>query len=114
MVDKITINDIYDKNLNFLIGAGASFGLFPTLSVSIKGDDDSSQTIETLSTIFEKSQNDDCKALLFMYYFEQCIDPVLKLDFDAVEGETAKDVVTNYKKVIKSILFILKLAGNLS
>ncbi len=45
---QININDIYDKNINFLIDSGASFGSFPTLAVNIKGNDGEKQTIEAL------------------------------------------------------------------
>ena len=50
MEDKIKITDIYDKNINFLIGAGASYGLFPTLALKIKdkqdGDEQSIMPVE--------------------------------------------------------------------
>lgn len=35
MSEFIKAEDIYDKNLNFLLGSGASFGLFPTLALQI-------------------------------------------------------------------------------
>lgn len=57
MSQKININDIYDKNINFLIGSGASYGLFPTLALNIKGNASEEETIETLTTHFE--QEDD-------------------------------------------------------
>lgn len=32
----ISIIDIYDKDVNFLFGSGASFGLLPTLQLQLK------------------------------------------------------------------------------
>lgn len=37
----ISIGDIYDKDVNFLFGAGASYGLLPTLQLQLPtGDGD--------------------------------------------------------------------------
>ena len=47
-IKEININDIWQNNINFLIGSGASFGLFPTLATKIK-----SETIETLGKYFD-------------------------------------------------------------
>lgn len=48
----IPLNEIYQHKLNFLIGAGASSGLFPTLWLPLKDSDDEkkNETIETLAT----------------------------------------------------------------
>lgn len=40
----IRVSDVYNKNLNFLIGSGASSGLFPTLALGIKDDAGVAQT----------------------------------------------------------------------
>lgn len=50
MTDRINISEIYDKHLSFLVGAGASYGLFPTLALDIKNVLNENQTIETLAT----------------------------------------------------------------
>ena len=50
MVSDINISEIYEQNLNFLIGSGASFGFLPTLQLSIKDSILAEQyTVETLS-----------------------------------------------------------------
>lgn len=36
MSEKFSLYDIYEQNLNFLFGAGASYGFLPTLALRIK------------------------------------------------------------------------------
>ncbi|ATV17193.1 hypothetical protein CFN58_29790 [Pseudomonas avellanae] len=80
MPNKISINEIYDKPLNFLIGAGASYGLFPTLALDIKNMWDESQTIETLATHFQHENSQSLYTLLFMHYYKECIEPVMQFN----------------------------------
>ena len=47
--------DTYNKNINILIGSGASADLFPTLGLEIKDPAGNRETIETLATKFEGS-----------------------------------------------------------
>lgn len=111
MESKLKLSEIYDKNLNFIIGSGASFGLFPVLHVPIKGDDGSEQTIETLATYFENKgdSGQNIKTLLFMHYYMTCIEPILNFDFDAAREDAAKKtVIDNYEKFIKTILYLLR------
>lgn len=107
-ISSLKISDIYDKNLNFLIGSGASFGLFPTLQLSVKGEDGSLQTIETLATRFEGIQDIPKKAALFMHYYKECIAPAMKFApmTDAAEG-AKKAVLDNYESFLKTILSVL-------
>ncbi|NOR62298.1 MAG: hypothetical protein GQ535_07395 [Rhodobacteraceae bacterium] len=70
----INRNDIYDKNLNFLIGSGASVGLLPTLELKLKQSGSTKQhTLETLATKFE--DDEDLMCLIFSYYVENVIAP---------------------------------------
>ncbi|OFZ30739.1 MAG: hypothetical protein A2622_13810 [Bdellovibrionales bacterium RIFCSPHIGHO2_01_FULL_40_29] len=109
MSEKFSFSDVYDKNLNFLIGSGASFGLFPTLQLKIKGQDGSAQTIETLATKFDKDKDEKKRTLLFMHYYKTCIEPVLEFDLEATSADAGKKaVINNYEKFIKTILSILK------
>ncbi|MFQ1593082.1 hypothetical protein ACK4A3_03890 [Aeromonas veronii] len=75
MPDQFNLKDIYEQNLNFLIGAGASHGFLPTLALEIKDDDGKKHTFETLAKIFES--NSEMKCLLFMLYYRECIKPGL-------------------------------------
>ena len=110
MSQKININDIYDKNINFLIGSGASYGLFPTLAVNIKGNTGENQTIETLATFFEKGSGKVNEfTLLFMHYYKECIEPAMTFDIESVCADPIKKaVIENYKNFIETLLIILE------
>lgn len=109
IVNKIDIEKIYDKNLNFLIGAGASYGLFPILS-SIKIDDNS-YTFETLLEKVKKEQETDISpkltTLTLMAYYKQLILPVQQCDYQYSEDDDKKVVIDNYRQFIKNIIHIL-------
>lgn len=108
MTQKIKINHIHDKHLNFLVGSGASAGLFPTLSLDIKNSAGESHTIETLATLLE----DDKKkhTALFMHYYLSCIRPVAEFHPKSIPRTDVKKrkVITNYKTFLKTILTILR------
>jgi len=106
---KFSLNDIYDKNINFLIGAGASHGLFPTLALNIKNETGKKQTIETLATYFSKTPQNPLYTLLFMYYYKKCIEPALSFDLERAKSNTSnKKVIDNYKKFLDTILTVLQ------
>lgn len=102
----IDLNDLHDKNINYLIGAGASAGLFPTLALRIQTDG-KWETVETLATEFDSIGADHLKALLFMYYYEECIKPVSSADFTNL-NDIEQIVIDNYKKFMKLNLEILR------
>lgn len=104
---KLDLRDIYDKNINFLIGSGASHGLFPTLALAIKGETEKRVTVETLATEFEK--NELRKTLLFMHYYKECVEPVLLFD---IEKEANNKVIENYERFLKTILSIIQRRKN--
>jgi len=113
MSDDINIGDIYDKNLNFLIGSGASFGLFPTLSLNIKDEENNAQTIETLATILNDRPDSSAYSLLFMHYYKSCIEPVITFDLEEARSNPDKmDVIKNYEIFISTILTILQRRKN--
>lgn len=108
MADVIKVGDIYDKHLNFLIGSGASYGLFPTLALKIKDEAEASQTIETLATRFEKAKDAARYGLLFMHYYRTCIRPVCRFTLADVAGNPVKQqVLDNYETFIQTLLRIL-------
>lgn len=79
MISSINISDIYEQNINFLIGSGASFGVLPTLGLSIKNSTTGQQfTIEDLSTKLTAENRDEMNTLLFMHYYQNCIKPAAK------------------------------------
>lgn len=111
MDKKFNLSDIYDKNINFLIGSGASFGLFPVLRVGVKGLDGKAQTIESLATHFDSTSNLNLNALLFMHYFKECVEPILNFEFSEAQAKN-KTVVDNYQKFITTILYLLNKKKN--
>ncbi|WP_080973051.1 hypothetical protein [Aeromonas hydrophila] len=129
----IPLQEIYQHNLNFLIGSGASSGLFPTLWVPLKDSDDDSknETIETLATKLDKLSEKDPRfknhhSLLFMYYYEYIIKPICQFKTSDIynkqehqciadgicnvckEEDTKKTVLDNYKTFIISIVKLLQ------
>lgn len=106
-MSKINRNEIFDKNINFLIGAGASFGLLPTLSLALKD----SQTgrgisLEDLATRFE--DNDLIQALLFSWYVKEIIGPATKFDISSVQPATVQEkVVINYERFLTTVLTMI-------
>lgn len=104
----IKLEEIYDKNINLLIGSGASYGLFPTLAVNMKNGD-ISHTIETIATKIEQSNSAHelrLKALLFMHYYQTCIKPIAQLNLDTLKAPELA-VIDNYDKFLKTILAII-------
>lgn len=124
----ISLNEIYQHKLNFLIGSGASSGLFPTLWLPIKNHDnpEKEETIETLATKLDKhgEKYKHHHALLFMYYYKNIIEPVCKFQLSEVtkthkdckveECETCKkderriEAIKNYEIFIDSIVRLLQ------
>lgn len=101
----ISRSDIYDKNLNFLIGSGASVGLLPTLALSVKDSTTSNwHTLETLATHFE--DNDDVMCLLFSYYVENVIAPASRFSISGT-SKAQKKVLRNYIRFLATILSLL-------
>lgn len=54
----ILIEDIYNQDINFLFGSGASFGLLPTLQLQVlTGVNGRRYTLEELATKFEREKD---------------------------------------------------------
>lgn len=107
MAELIKVGDIYDKNLNFLLGSGASFGLFPTLALKILDHEGNPHTIETLATSFD--ENDPRITLVFMHYYTTCIKPVIEFNLNAAEADPHKlEVIENYGAFLETVLQLLQ------
>lgn len=104
----ISLGDIYDKDVNFLFGSGASFGLLPTLSLGIKrAAGGECWTLEDLATHFENA-NDRRLLPLFMHYYLSCIRPAEILNIaTANETQEGRIVVDNYRRFLESVLGML-------
>lgn len=107
MESQIEVGQIYDQNLSFLIGSGASHGLLPTLALAVKDEFGDALTVETLAALFDK-EKDPRAAPLFMDYYSRCVRPAEVLDWDkACEDVTGARVLKNYQQFLKTILQIL-------
>lgn len=105
MFESIEPIDAYNKNINILIGSGASADLFPTLGLSIKNAEDEWETVETLATRYENRP--DKKTALFMHYYNTCILPVQTFDTTEVTSVKGKANLENYEVLLKTLLGLL-------
>jgi len=105
MFESIEPLDAYNKNINILIGSGASADLFPTLALAIKGAKGEWETIETLATKFETWH--DKRTALFMHYYTTCIFPVQTFSPNSVVSDKGKANLENYEVFLKTLLGLL-------
>ena len=105
MFEAIQPLDIYNKNINILIGSGASADLFPTLSLAIKNAEGRRETIETLATQFENSP--EKRTALFMHYYNTCIFPVQTFNPSFVTTNKGKENLKNYEIFLTTLLGLL-------
>jgi hypothetical protein len=105
MSHPFSLSDVYDSNLNFLIGAGASAGLFPTLALNLQDGDGNRMSIESLATLMQNGKEDPVYTAIFMHYYKECIEPVLMTDYASAGQDQVKlDVLKNYETFLRTIL----------
>ena len=108
MNEAISPSEVYDKDLNFLFGAGASSGLFPTLALGIQNGADQVWSLEDLGAHFERT-SDARRIPLFMHYYSACINPAQVFKIDSVVGDGKREqVVKNYRSFLENVLQILQ------
>lgn len=103
----IAISDIYDKDINFLFGSGASTGLLPTLQLQMRtGVGDGRYSLEELATKFEQEDDDRRRLVpLFMHYYASCIRPAERLTLGtAVATAPGAQTVKNYRTFLTTAL----------
>ncbi|MFY7913458.1 MAG: hypothetical protein ACOVPA_02170 [Rubrivivax sp.] len=103
----ISIGDIYDKDINFLFGSGASTGLLPTLQLQMRtGVGDGRYSLEELATKFEQEVGDRRRLVqLFMHYYTSCIRPAERLTLDAAMATDAGvKTIKNYRTFLTTVL----------
>lgn len=104
----ISIEDIYNQDINFLFGSGASFGLLPTLQLQVlTGVNGRRYTLEELATKFER-EKDRRLIPLFMHYYANCIRPAENLRLEAVTTEPGTTVIKNYRTFLLTVLEMVK------
>ena len=105
----ISIGDIYDKDVNFLFGSGASFGLLPTLQLQLQNGD-GRYTLEELATKFEHDK-DRRLIPLFMHYYNECIRPAEQLTIQtATATDKGRKVIDNYRTFLSTVLEMVRKA----
>ncbi len=108
MTDKFNLYDIYEQNLNFLFGAGASYGFLPTLALNIKDAEGMPYTFETLAKELDKDSTKNLYTLLFMHYFRKCIHTGLPRLTKAPYPPQRIRVLNEYKVFLKTLLAVLE------
>ncbi|MFV1873175.1 MAG: hypothetical protein ACMZ64_07655 [Oleiphilus sp.] len=108
MNDNFDLYDIYEQNLNFLFGAGASFGFLPTLALKIKDTKGLSYTFETLAKELDDSNKVNLYNLLFMHYYKTCIHTGLPRTLSAPLPPNRIAVLDEYKRFLKTLLTALE------
>lgn len=84
---------IRGKNINFLIGSGASIPLYPTLKLK-----DVYYSFEDIVSHVDLSE--EANAFMFIYYFKKWLEPMSsKFDLSSAKDEK-KATFANYKKLI--------------
>ncbi|WP_024873376.1 SIR2 family protein [Tolumonas lignilytica] len=106
MATEFNLHQIYDHNLNFLFGAGASVGFLPTLALEIRDDNGKKHTFETLAKHYES--NKEMTTMLFMLYYRECIKPGLPtLPPRPPRLPITEQVITEYKRFITTLIQVL-------
>lgn len=105
MFEPIEALDTYNKNINVLIGSGASADLFPTLGLAVKSSKGEWETIETLATKFETWP--DKRTALFMHYYNTCIYPVQTFSPHTVTDPKGVTNLKNYEAFLVTLLGLL-------
>lgn len=108
MSDGFDIYSIYEQNLNFLVGAGASYGFLPTLALRIKDADNNYFTFETLAKVLDEGKREKLSTLLFMYYFKKCISPGLPRTPSVPFPPDRVAVLDQYKIFLRTLLSVLE------
>ena len=96
---------IRGKNVNFLIGAGASVPLYSTLSLG-----DSCPSFEEV--VSDKDISDEARMFMYLYYFTKWIDPMGygRNIFEVVYG--GYPTSENYKALVESLYGFLYTESN--
>ena len=91
---------IRGKNINFLMGSGASAPLYPTLSLG-----ENCPSFEDV--VSHKNLSDTARIFMYLYYFEKIVSPIaLRKDiFDMIYG--GDQVVVNYEKLAGTLYAFL-------
>lgn len=93
------------KNINFLIGSGASVPIFKTLYLG--KDKPTFEELLTNSNIKEVN-----KKAIYYYYYKNWIKPMKNFKYESENGIEIEKTLKNYYEFVKNILDILDTNGN--
>lgn len=93
------IKKLYGKNLNFLIGSGASYGAIPTLATNYS-EDGRNLTIEEILT---KEDNETLKNIIYLYFYHKIIKSGFLTDIEN-DVKDKRNVLKNYEEFIENLI----------
>lgn len=96
---------IRGKNVNFLIGAGASVPLYPSLSFG-----DGYPTFEDI--VSNNKISKESKLFMYLYYFKKWIAPMGISNIDFQKKYSQDEVYGNYKKLVNILYNYLQVESN--
>lgn len=106
-LNKNFLDSIDGKNLNFLIGAGASSSSLKTIS----HNDNGAKNIPSIEDLFNKYENDDIAAALLKFiFFSMSVKNGLITAY-TIRDEGVTETLKNYKIFIKNIITLLNNTG---
>lgn len=107
-LNKNFLDSIDGKNLNFLIGAGASSSSLKTISCN---DENGSKNKPSIEDLFNKYENDDIAAAFLKFiFFSRSVKNGLITTY-TIQDEDAKETLKNYEFFIKNIITLLNNTG---
>lgn len=97
------IEKLYGKNINFLIGSGASYGAIPTLNTNWK-EGEKILSIEDILYKNNKNNKDTClQDIIYAYYYNKILKPSFLSSID-----DKNDIFKNYKSFLEEIIKFLQ------
>ena len=103
------IEKLYGKNINFLIGSGASFGVIPTLSSNYKNDENKELSIEEILELYTNKE-DNLQNIIYLYYYHEILKKgYLEISEESTElKEKYEEVFKNYQKLLENLINLLQ------
>ena len=107
--DIFMIEKLYGKNINFLIGSGASFGVIPTLSSNYKNDENKELSIEEILELYTNKE-DNLQNIIYLYYYHEILKKgYLEISEESTElKEKYEEVFKNYQKLLENLINLLQ------
>ena len=102
------IEKLYGKNINFLIGSGASFGVIPTLSSNYLNNKNKKLSIEEI--LEENKDDENLQNIIYLWYYHK----ILKIGYLEIPKENTeliekyKEVFKNYQKFLENLIKLLQ------